>query len=371
MSLLMIITFLSITLISWQVAFLRLSRPLRFLIGLLLYCGIAYLPLGIAYKFGSMIPYWAVIIFSLLTATSIIFISLGVLRLSLLTITTPFAVFSKNGRRIFKKIYSSSKLGFTSLIIAFVFGCVSLYGAAKIPAVKYYDLVYNNLPQELDGYKIAHISDTHVGVLFRKTWNEELVEKIMAEKTDLIVHTGDIADGLPSQVKDSITPMLDLSAPDGVYHVMGNHENYHSISAWREYYKSNQLNILEDEYVVHKSLPLVIAGAAAGPRTKSTDYEKLLKNIPDNAFILLLDHYPNRASKSKDYVDLQLSGHTHGGLTFYLAPIIAKFNEGFVNGLYNLGNMKLFVTSCAGLWSYAPLRLFVPSEIAILRLVKG
>ncbi len=370
MSLLMIITFLSIALISWQVAFLRLSRISRILIGVLLACGIAYLPLGITYKFGSMLPYWAVVVFSLLTATSILFISLGALRLGLVVLSSPFALFSKKGKEVLKFVYSSSKLSFASLVIAFALGSFSFYHAAKNPLVSHYDLVYKNLPQELDGYRIAHISDTHSGVLFRKEWTEELVNKVMAEKTNLIVHTGDIADGLPNAVKESVAPMLKLSAPDGVYYVMGNHENYHSITAWRDYHKSNGLRVLEDEYDVHKSLPLIIAGAAAGPRTKPTDYKKLLKNAPEKAFVLLLDHYPNRASKSKDYVDLQLSGHTHGGLTFYLAPIIAKFNEGFVNGLYNLGDMKLFVTSCVGLWSYAPLRLFVPSEIAILRLVK-
>ncbi len=371
MSLLMIITLLSVAIISWQVLSLSLPRKFQLFIAILLSCGIAYLPLGIAYKFGSALPYWAVIGFSLLTTTSILFISLGVARFSLLVLFAPFAMFSKKGKELFKAVCFSPKLGNAILMLAIVFGSFSLYHAAKVPAVKYYDLVYKDLPQELDGYRIAHISDTHAGVLFRKDWNEKMVSKVMAENTDLIVHTGDVADGLPNVIKDSIDPMLKLSAPDGVYYVMGNHENYHSIIAWREYFKNKGLNVLENKYEVHKSLPLVIAGAAAGRRSRPIDYENLLKNSPENAFILLLDHFPNRASRAKDYVDLQLSGHTHGGLTFYLAPIIAKFNEGFVNGLYNLGDMKLFVTSCAGLWSYAPLRLFVPSEIAIIRLVKG
>ncbi len=371
MSLLMIITLLSIVLICWQVAFLYIPRKYCILTAILLCAGITYLPLGITYKFGTMLPYWLVVIFSLLTATSILFISLGAFRLGLFVLTMPFLLFSKKAKEISKYILTSSRVGKISLIIAFVFGAFSFYEAAKNPPVKYYDLVYKNLPKELDGYRIAHISDTHSGILFRKKWHEELVKKIMAEKTDLIVHTGDIGDGLPNKVEKSIAPLLDLSAPDGVYYVMGNHENYHSINAWRDYYKKRGLNVLENEYQKHKTLPLVISGAAAGPKTKPIDYKKFLKDVPNNAFVLLLDHYPNRANVAKNYVDLQLSGHTHGGTTFYLAPIVAKFNGGFVNGLYNLGDMKLFVTACAGLWSYAPLRLFVPSEIAILRLVKG
>ncbi len=371
MPLFKLIPLLSFILILWQIICLNMPKKWRIVLFLLFCCGIAYIPLGIAYKFGSMVPYWLVIIQSLLTATSIIFISIGALRLFAFFFSLVMALFSKKGKQLCKALFKSPKISLYSLALALILGPFAFYGAAKNPSIKYYDFAYKDLPQELDGYRIAHISDTHSGVLFREQWHEELVEKIMAEKTDLIVHTGDIGDGLPHQIEKSIAPFLELSAPDGVYYVMGNHENYYSINAWRGYYKSKNLTVLENEYRIHDSLPLIIAGAAAEARTKPINYEKLLAHSPEDAFILLLDHYPNRANEAKNHVDLQLSGHTHGGTTFYLAPFVAKFNGGFVNGLYNLGDMKLFVTSCAGLWSYAPLRLFVPSEIAIIRLVKG
>ncbi len=369
MSLLLCIVLISLVLIFWQVMALHVGLKWKLLALVPFFSGIMYLPLGLTYKIGVFLPYAIVFFLSALAAVSILFISLGVLRMLALVAVLPFSLFLRSAQVLGKTIFTSHKVSFVSLVLAICIGGYSFFEAIKNPTVRYYDIAYENLPTALHNYRIAHISDTHSGILFREQWHVDVVEKVMREKVHLIVHTGDIADGPPERVKDSIKPLLNLSAPDGVYYVMGNHENYHSAHAWREYFKENSLNLLEDASVSHKTLPLTIAGAAAGPRTTPTDYNKLLQNVAADNFILLLDHYPNRATRSKEHVDLQLSGHTHGGLTFYLAPFMAKFNEGFVNGLYPLGEMNLFVTSCAGLWNYAPFRLLVPSEIAILRLV--
>ena len=368
MTRLICIIILSLIGIIWQVYTLNLAKKWKCIIGLMLCLGMLYMPLGIIFKFGTIIPHELVLLCSLITSISILFFSIGIFRLMIVIIIFIFNIIPALNVRFYRDIFLSSKLSLVSLIVAIFLGIFASYEAAKVPTVNHYNLYYKNLPKELDGYIIAHISDTHAGVLFRQAWHEAIVKKVMAEKVNLIVHTGDMGDGTPEQVQKSIAPLLKLSAPDGVYYVMGNHENYHHIELWRKYYQDKGLNILEAKYHLHKSLPLAIVGASAGARATPINYEKLLENIPQDSFTLLLDHFPSRASKAKDFVDLQLSGHTHGGTTFYLAPIVAYFNEGFVNGLYELGDMKLFVTSCVGLWSYAPLRLFVPSEIAIIHL---
>lgn len=350
---------------------LPFPNKIKLLITIFMVFGILYMmPFGPRLYLGVHLPHSIAIIFGLITAISILFLSFRIFQL-ILTLPIVFtALFSKNMRNLLKKYILSAQISISILILSITIGAYGFYEAFKVPSIRYYDIAIKDLPNELQGYLIAHISDTHSGTIYRKGWHEKIVAKIMQENVNLIVHTGDIGDSTPENVEHSISPLLKLSAKDGVFYVFGNHENYHSINSWRNYYKKHNLNFLEDEYILHPNLPLLISGAASGPRTKDVDYEKLFKNAPLDVFYLHLDHYPNRASKAKEYVDLQLSGHTHGGTTFYLAPIVAKFNNGFVNGLYNLEDMVLYVTSGAGLWTYAPLRLLVPSEVAVLRLIK-
>lgn len=110
---------------------------------------------------------------------------------------------------------------------------------------------------------------------------------------------------------------------------------------------------------------LVMAGiedpmaARFGPHTPSL--ELALQGAPDTARILLA-HRPNGAVNAKN-VDLQLSGHTHGGLIRGFEPVIASYNEGFVRGLYNLGPLHLYVSPGTGLWNGFSCRIGVPSEI--------
>nr|WP_270588800.1 hypothetical protein [Akkermansia muciniphila] len=69
-------------------------------------------------------------------------------------------------------------------------------------------------------------------------------------------------------------------------------------------------------------------------------------------------------------MDLQVSGHTHGGMIAGVDRLVARFNEGFVSGLYTVGNMKLYVSNGAGIWNGFPIRIGVPSEIVLIRLRK-
>ncbi len=91
------------------------------------------------------------------------------------------------------------------------------------------------------------------------------------------------------------------------------------------------------------------------------DFEAALKGAPDTARVLLA-HQPGGAREHQG-VDMQLSGHTHGGLIFFLKSLIARFNAGFVNGEYDVDGLKLYVHPGTGLWNGFSYRLGVPSEI--------
>ena len=95
----------------------------------------------------------------------------------------------------------------------------------------------------------------------------------------------------------------------------------------------------------------------------------MLTDKPEGAYTVLLSHSPAVAkSLDKDKVDLQISGHTHGGQLFPFHWIVRRFNGGFLSGLYTMTDgMKLYVTRGAGGWG-PPMRLFAPSEIAVIDL---
>ena len=109
------------------------------------------------------------------------------------------------------------------------------------------------------------------------------------------------------------------------------------------------------------------------------DIEKALRTVREGRAegsnermpIVLLAHRPAGAERhAAAGVDIQLSGHTHGG---HLAPLqwfISRYNEGFISGLYDVGRMKLYVSNGAGLWAGFAARLGVPSEITLLRLTR-
>ena len=94
--------------------------------------------------------------------------------------------------------------------------------------------------------------------------------------------------------------------------------------------------------------------------------------MPDEAVRVLINHIPDRTGEAEALgVALQLSGHTHGGLMPGVKQLVAASNGGFVSGRYVVGNMNLYVSNGTGLWSFVAARLFTPSEIACLRLVRA
>ena len=99
------------------------------------------------------------------------------------------------------------------------------------------------------------------------------------------------------------------------------------------------------------------------------DLKNALAGAPSEAPIILLDHQPKGAPQAAQAgVDLQLSGHTHGGMVKGLDRIVARFNNGFVSGFYKVGGMQLYVNNGTALWNGFALRIGVPSELTVITL---
>lgn len=355
-------------LFGWSACTLPVGITGKIVFFLITVFGLAYiLPIGPVYDPALCLPYPLIIVFALVSTFAFFYLWAKLLHFFLAAVLSVLALFFAKIRTIHKILWKSKKINSAVILLCLLAAPCSVYETIKVPAIKRVTLSYANLPPKLEGYTIAQITDTHTGLIFTKEWQEDVVQKIMNEKPDLIVHTGDIGDTKPQNIAESLAPLNKLSAPDGVYYVFGNHENYHTLRYWQEYFQENALNVLEDETVyIHDYL--AISGAKALARYTPHITRNFLTTVPQKYFHIYLHHHPASFKEAAPFIDLQLSGHTHGGTVFFLAPLIKHFNAGFVSGIYEQDDAKLYVSNGTGIWSYTPFRLFVPGEITILHL---
>lgn len=259
---------------------------------------------------------------------------------------------------------------------ALLLGAWGTWQSVRVPQVRTVELHLEKLPPGLDGFSVVQLTDLHIGPLQKKEWLQQVVRAVNGESPDLIVLTGDYIDGTASALAEDIAPLAGLRARHGVYGVTGNHEYYWGAAEWSTLLQKLHVTMLFNEHrVLHVGGDkIVIAGlpdhAARSFGGKGPDCDAALRGAPDAPRILLA-HQPRDAAKNSLCADVQLSGHTHGGLLFFLQPLIAGFNQGFVEGLYAVGGMKLYVSPGTGLWGAFSCRLGVAPEITRLVLRAG
>ena len=250
-------------------------------------------------------------------------------------------------------------------------GAYGFREAVGVPDVRTTEVFLDRLPPELDGMAIAHITDLHATALLNAPRVAAVVAKTNALNPDIIVCTGDLVDGTPSKREADVAPLRDLRARYGVYACEGNHEYYSGHEQWMRKFNALGLPLLHNSHAIVrvKGKKLAIAGVndpvAARFGKQGPDLQKALAGIPADAPVILLAHQPGAARQNAAHkVDLQISGHTHGGQMIGFDRIVASRNAGFVRGLYTVGKMQLYVGTGAGLWTGFPVRVGVPAEIA-------
>ncbi len=256
-----------------------------------------------------------------------------------------------------------------SLVIA----GLGLRQAVKGPVVKEIDVPVEDLAPGLRGLRIAQISDLHVGPTIRLRDVERVVERVLALEPDLIAITGDMADGTVERLARHVAPLARLNAPLGVYYVTGNHEYYWDAAAWIG--KARELGftplINESRVVERGGARLLVggipdeSGGAFLPGHEPVVWRATTGGRVD--FRLLLAHRPDGVPEAERVgIDLQLSGHTHGGQFFPASLLIGLFHR-YARGLARHGRMWVHVNPGTGYWGPAH-RFGVPSEITLLTL---
>ncbi|MEW9900561.1 metallophosphoesterase [Chitinivorax sp. PXF-14] len=262
------------------------------------------------------------------------------------------------------------------LLLAALITLVGLVNARRRARVKDVDVPLRGLPEALNGFTIAQISDIHVGPTIKRRYLEQIVDAVNALDADLIAVTGDLVDGSVPQLASHTAPLERLVARHGSYFVTGNHEYYSGAHAWIAELRRLGLTVLMNEHVVveHGGASLVVAGVTDysahqfDPSHRSDPQAALAGAPADVAVKLLLAHQPRSASAAAQAgFDLQLSGHTHGG-QFLPWNLFVPLQQPFTAGLHRLQALWVYVSRGTGYWG-PPKRFGAPSEITRLRLV--
>lgn len=275
-------------------------------------------------------------------------------------------------------ILSGQALHLAIGILTVVLAAVGVWQAVRVPAVKTVNVTLSGLPSAFEGYRIVQLTDLHASRLLPESWQAAVVARADALKPDLIVLTGDLADGTPAQRAADVSPLRDLHATDGVLAIPGNHEYYSGYRDWMIAYRALGLRMLENQHVIieHDGTSLAVAGLtdrqAASFGLPRPDLQAALDGIPAGTPTILLEHRPGDApTNARAGIMLQLSGHTHGGQIRGPDLLVKRDNNGFLSGLYSVGNMVLYVSNGTGLWNGLAIRLGRPSEITQIVLHAG
>lgn len=260
-------------------------------------------------------------------------------------------------------------------IAAFLLSAYGVSQAIRVPKVKDIEIAISGLPPRFDGYRLVQLTDLHISRLFPASWAEKVVANANALNADLIVITGDFIDGSVESRKDDIAPLAALRARDGVYAIPGNHEYFFDYEAWMRHLGTMNMAMLLNAHttISRGEARIVLAGvtdlSASEAGSPPPDLDKALAGAPSDLPVILLDHQPMNARVSAaSGIALQLSGHTHGGMVKGLDFIVARANNGFVSGRYEIGDMTLYVNNGTGLWPGFALRIGVPAELTRITL---
>lgn len=275
------------------------------------------------------------------------------------------------GRRIF--LFKAS--GYS---IAALAGSVSVAGfttALREPRVVRVDIPVKNRHRGLKGLTIAQFTDLHISETITYPYVKRVCDKINGLNADMIVFTGDLADGLPRHLARDASGLADLQAPLGKYFVTGNHEYYFGAVQWIGMAEKLGFEPLLNAHRVieYNQAKLSLAGvtdirAGAFFKTHASNPEKAIQGCPEDSFKLLLAHQPTSVYQAAELgFDLQLSGHTHGGQSFPFNLLI-RLEHPFVKGLFRYKKTRLYVSQGTGYWG-PPLRLGTFPEITLIRFV--
>lgn len=251
----------------------------------------------------------------------------------------------------------------------------TLFGIVRANDVRTtaFDVTVDDLPMSFDGLRIAVISDIHAGPVRDATFTRKVVDLTNAAEPDLVLLAGDLADGVVDQVGDTLAPLADLDAPLGVYAATGNHEYISGeadawIAAWKGF---GIIPLLNDAATIERDGSAITLVGINDPYADGVmDTEAALAGTDPADTIIQIAHQPLVAESTAGRgVDLQVSGHTHGGQLWPLRYAVL-LQQPMVDGSAVIGDTLVVTGRGAGSWG-PPVRVLADPEIPIVTVTRS
>jgi len=250
-------------------------------------------------------------------------------------------------------------------------GLVSALGAPDLLRVK---VPLRRLDPSLAGFRIAVVSDIHLSALLRRSHTERIVRMINESSPDLVAIVGDLADGTVADLGDAAAPLADLVSREGSFFVTGNHEYFVDPDGWVRELERLGVHTLRNEHttITRGAASFDLAGVTdvnGRSHDDAPDFDRALAGRSAGP-VVLMAHQPVQVSESAERgVDLQLSGHTHGGQLYPFHYVVAAAQPSLA-GLSKVDDTYLYVTRGAGSWG-PPVRVGAPPDITLIELTTG
>jgi len=254
-------------------------------------------------------------------------------------------------------------------------GGLAAYGSWRAfspPIVTELAVKVPKLPKALDGLSIVQLTDIHVGHFMQRRYMDALVQQANALRPDLFAITGDLVDGDVASLGGHVSALAELKSRYGSYFVTGNHDYYSGDEEWSAFLETLGIEVLRNRHVrigdTGASFDLVgVDDWSGGRRRHKTGYDldqALAGREPDRAAVLLAHQPANFKVAAERGVDLQISGHTHGGQLVPMTLLVGLAWEHSA-GLYTHCDSSIYVSRGCGFWG-PPMRVGSPPEIVKL-----
>jgi predicted MPP superfamily phosphohydrolase len=228
------------------------------------------------------------------------------------------------------------------------------------------------LPRAMDGTRLAVVSDIHIGPLTGAGHARRIVDLINSVDADVVCIVGDLVDGTVEELGRFAAPLADIRARQGAYFVTGNHEYYSGFQEWVDEVARLGVRPLRNERleIATRGGVLDLAGVndlGGVEFSDGPDLDRALGDRDESRPVVLMAHQPIVAKDAARYgVDLQVSGHTHGG---QMVPfnLLVRLEQPVVSGLGRVDGVPVYVTNGAGFWG-PPVRVGAPPQVSLIEL---
>ncbi|MGA8114138.1 MAG: metallophosphoesterase, partial [Actinocatenispora sp.] len=250
-----------------------------------------------------------------------------------------------------------------------------LWSQLSGPVIKHVTIPLGRLDPQIDGFRIAVLSDLHLGPILDRGYTERVVDAVNSHSPDLVTLVGDLVDGSVDELGPAVEPLRRLAAPHGAYFVTGNHEYYSGVTEWVDEIRELGVHPLRNEHteiIGGRTAAFDLAGvndATGGEYSpgEAPNYAAALRGRDPDQAVVLLAHQPVQVhDAARRGVDLQLSGHTHGGQLWPFHYAV-RLQQPVVSGLARFDRTWLYVTSGVGSWG-PPVRVGARPDITIVTL---